>query len=219
MKEIDFIPEWYKANQNRRKRYHRQYILLACLLAIMMVWSFVVGEHVKRVRADVDDIQSVFEKGKAKVDQGMMLESEIALLQHQVQILEAVSPRTNISAIIAELSWLVQDNIVLSKLSLTNEALELAEKKDAMPGGIVRIGSSSRQGEASAVSLAPTQTKLVLTGIASQGADAAMLISRLEESDYFQHVSPIYTKAKKIKDRDVIEFEIRMFVADYKIQQ
>ncbi|MBL7214460.1 MAG: PilN domain-containing protein [Phycisphaerae bacterium] len=219
MKEIDFIPEWHKANQNRKKRYHRQYLLLASLLVTMMVWSFVVGQYVKQVRAEVEDIQSVFEKGKLKVNQGMLLESEIASLQHQLQILEATTPRTNISAIIAELSWLIRDNIVLSKLSLKDETIELSEEQDLMPAGIVRIGSSSRGNEASEVSLIPTRTRVILTGIAAKGSDAATLISRLEESEYFEQVSPVYTKAKKVKDYDVTEFEIRMFVADYKIQK
>nr|MBC8379068.1 hypothetical protein [Planctomycetota bacterium] len=51
MKEIDFIPEWYKASQNRMKRYHRQYILLASLLTIMMAWSFIIGGYIEKVRA------------------------------------------------------------------------------------------------------------------------------------------------------------------------
>jgi len=220
MKDIDFIPEWYKANQNRKRRYHRQYILLASLLVVMMSWSFFIGQYVDRVHADVEDIQTIFETGKAKVEEGVRLQSEIASLQHQVRILDAATPRTNISAIIAELSYLIQDDIILSKLSFNNEEIKLDHEASSGPSGsIVQINASPQGNKASGVSLDPKRTRVVLTGIAAKPADAAALISRLEQSDYFQQVLPVYTKAKKIKEHDVTEFEIRCFVADYKIQK
>lgn len=218
MKEIDFIPEWYKANQNRKKRYHRQYILLASLLAVMMSWSFFVGQYVERVRADVEDIEMVYEKGKVKVSEGAVLQSEIATLQGHVRILDAITPRTRASVIIAELSYLIRDNIILNKLSLNEEEIEFSKvNSSASAGTVVQMGSSSRGNKASDVSLEPKRTKVIVTGIAAKPADAAMLISRLEQSDYFEEVLPVYTKAKTVKDHDVTEFEIRMFVANYKI--
>ena len=220
MKDIDFIPEWYKANQNRKRRYHRQYILLASLLAVMMGWSFFVGQYIERVRADVEDAQTVFEKGKAKVDEGIRLQSEIASLQHEIHILDATTPRTHVSAVIAELSFLIRDNIILSRLSFSDEEIELDNEQPSTPAGVVvQVGSFSRGNKTSEVSLEPKRTKVILTGIAGRPADAATLISRLEQSDYFREVLPVYTKAKKVKEFDVTEFEIRCFVADYKIQK
>jgi hypothetical protein len=219
MKEIDFIPEWYKANRNRKRRYHRQYVLLGSLLAIMMIWSFVIGQYVDQVRADVEGVQSIFERGKEKIDEGIQLESEIALLRHQARILEATAPRTDVSAMIAELSWLVRDSIVLSKLTLKNEPIDAGLDKGPASSGLVQIGAASRGRGSSELSLTPTRTRVTLTGVALKGADAAALISRLEESAYFDHVTPVYSKAVKIKDHDVTEFEIRCYVADYTIQK
>jgi hypothetical protein len=217
MKEIDFIPEWYKANQNRKRRYHRQYMMLGGLLVIMMIWSFIIGHHVNQVHADVEAMQSMYEKGHLKVDEAMILESEIALLQQQAVLLEDASPRTNTSAVLAELSWLVRDSIVLSKVSLKNETIEQAEEKSSEPTGIVQVGAPSKDKDT--VRLRPTRTKVTLTGVAAKGADAADLIARLEESDYFEQVSPVYTRGKTIKNCDVIEFEISAYIADYKLQK
>jgi hypothetical protein len=217
MKEIDFIPEWYKANQNRKKSYHRQYVMLACLFVLLMVWSFVVGEYIDQLRAEVEDIQLVFEKGKEKVNQALSLEAEIALLQQQSQLLETTAPRTDISPILAELSWLIRDNIVLSRLSLKNEPFEYTNSKASTAPGVVHVGSAPQ--DKNAVSAQATRIKITLTGIAARAADAAELISHLEDSDYFEQVSPVYTKAAKVKGRDITEFEIRMFVADYNVQK
>lgn len=219
MKEIDFIPEWYKANQNRRRSYHRQYILLAILFAMMVIWSFVIGQQVERVRADVKDIQAMFDRGEQKVSEGMQLESETASLQRQMSILDAVTPRTKMSPIVAELSWVIGDDIVLSRLSLKYETIQSAQTKDAASAGIVRIGSSAQPKNTSGVIPEPECLRITLTGIAAKGEDAAMLISRLEESRYFEQVSPVFTRAKKVKNCEVTEFEIRCYLADYKIQK
>ncbi len=218
MKEIDFIPEWYKANQNRRKRYHRQYVLLVLLLVVMMGWSFFVGEYVEQVRADVETIQSIYDKGSLKVQEGMQLEEEIAMLKHQAALIEAAAPRTDISPILAELSWQIRGNIVLSGLSFKSEVIQEAKESSGLPAGIVRIGGSKRANESMAY-MTPMRMCITLTGIAEQGADAALLISRLEGSDYFDHVSPVYTKAAKVKDCDVTEFEIRCYLADYRLEK
>ena len=219
MKEIDFIPEWYKASQNRMKRYHRQYILLASLLAIMMTWSFIIGGYIEKVRADVEGVQAVFEKGKEKVDEGLRLEFEIAWLNRQEKVLEAVTPRTALSCVIGELSYLIRDDIILSKVVMRNEAIQTSSSKQSAPtGSVVQIGSTSGGKDAGSFSLDPTRTKVILTGVAARPADAAMLISRLEQSDYFEQETLVYSKPKKIKEHDVTEFEIQCFVADYKIQ-
>ena len=65
------------------------------------------------------------------------------------------------------------------------------------------------------VPASPSHCKVVLTGIAARPADAALLIARLEKTEYFDHVLLVYSKPKKVKDKDVTEFEIRCFVADY----
>lgn len=217
MKEIDFIPEWYKANQKRRQRYHRQYLLLALLFAIMMGWSFVVGRHVECVRADVRDIQEVFEKGKIKVDEGKLLEADIAVLKAKARVLEMTTPRTDVSAMIGELSYLIRDNIILSRLSIKNEAIEGTEKRTSPSAGAsVQIGSSGAKKTGADDFLTQTRTRITLTGIAARPADAAILISQLEQSDYFEQETLVYSKPKKIKEHDVTEFEIYCFVADFK---
>ncbi len=218
MKEIDFIPEWYKANQKRRQRYHRQYVLLAVLFAMMMGWSFVVGRHVERVDADVQDVQQLVKKGQSKIDEGVLLEVEIADLKAKSRVLEMTSPRTHISAMIAELSNLVRDNVILTKLSLKNEPIETGPSNKST-GAVVQIGDANTKANEVEKLLVQTRTKVTLTGIAAQPADAAQLISNLEQSGYFEQETLVYSRPKKIREYDVTEFEIRCFVADYKLRK
>ena len=60
-----------------------------------------------------------------------------------------------------------------------------------------------------------TILKVVLTGIAKDSAEVAALISRLEQSEYFDRIVPVFSRDKEHFDTEVSEFEIRCVVADF----
>lgn len=215
MKEIDFIPEWYKASQKRRKRYHRQYVLLGTLFAMMMGWSFIEGRHVQTVKADVGDVQRVIDNNRTLVDDGAAIEAELAFLKQQTEILQMAASRTAVSTVIAELSALMGDNIILSRLSLKDEAIE-ESKVSAASAVKVQMGAAGNKKDEV---LKQTRLCVTLTGIAATPADAARLISQLEQSAYFHQETLVYSKPKTVKMHDVTEFEIRCYVADYQMKQ
>ena len=218
MKEIDFIPEWYKADQVRKRRYVRQYTIIAVIFGVMMVWSFVVGRHVKHVSADVEGVQSAFAKGRDKVHQAQRLQSEIAEMKQKAAVLDALTSRTKTTAILGELAYLVQENIVLNRLSLTNEPIGEFKKETPVSGAVVQVGGSKERQHA-VVPKTPSRVKVTISGIAAQPADAAAFIAALEQADYFQQVTLIFSRPTKFMDNDVTEFEMCCYVADYRIQK
>jgi len=218
MKEIDFIPEWYKADQVRKRRYARQYTIIAVTFAVMMVWSFVVGGHVKHVSADVEGIQAAFDKGRDKVYQTQLLQSEIAEMKQKADVFDTITSRTKTTAILGELAYLVQENIVLNRLSLTNEPIEEFKKETPVSGAVVQIGAS-KEPQNTVVPETPSRVKVTISGIAARPADAAALIAALEQADYFQQVALIFSRPKEFMKKDVTEFEICCYVADYRIQK
>ncbi|MDH4202513.1 MAG: PilN domain-containing protein [Phycisphaerae bacterium] len=218
MKEIDFIPEWYKADLVRKRRYARQYTIIAVIFAVMMVWSFIVGHHVNHVGAEVEGVQAAFAKGRDKVRQTQLLQSEIAEMKQKAAVLDTITSRTKITAILGELAYLVQENIILDRLSLMNEPIEELKKETPASGAVVQIGGSKEQQNA-VVPKTPSRLKVTLSGIAARPADAAVLIAGLEQADYFQQVALVFSRPKKFMDNDVTEFEICCYVADYRIQK
>jgi hypothetical protein len=218
MKEIDFIPEWYKADQVRKRRYARQYTIIAVVFAAMMAWSFVVGRHVNRVGAEVEGIQTAFDKGRDKVYQAHLLQSEIAAMKQKAAVLDTLTSRTKVTAVLGELAYLVRENIVLNRLSFTNEPIEELKKQTPASGAVVQIGGSKEQ-QSAVVPKTPSRVKVTISGIAARPADAASLIAALEQADYFQQVALIFSRPKKFMDKDVTEFEICCYVADYRIQK
>jgi hypothetical protein len=216
MKEIDFIPKWYKADRERKRRYVRHYSLMAVLFTLMVGWGVVINGHVARVSAEVEEIQTAFEKGRIRGEQAVHLTNQIAEMRQKTTLLDKIAPRTKMTAILGEVSYLIGENVILSKLSLQNELIQNPNGAEiAASAAVVRVGGSQKNNQDEVAPSSPSHCKVVLTGIAARPADAASLISRLEQTDYFNRVFLVYSKPKKVKDKDVTEFEIRCFVADY----
>ncbi|MCE5186320.1 MAG: hypothetical protein LLF76_09370 [Planctomycetaceae bacterium] len=215
MKEIDFIPDWYRADQNRKRRYHYQYALLAILLTVLTAWNFVLGHHVQRVRAEADATQAIIEAARQRIDESLTLQNNIDEVSHKTSELEAVVPRTRTSAILAELSYVAGENIIFRDLKLQLEPVNAGSAPSAVNAqAIVKVASAET---AQAAQPVPVRIQVVLGGVAARPADAAALIYRLEQSAYFEQVVPAFTRAGKLGERDVTEFEIRCYVADYRL--
>lgn len=218
MKEIDFIPEWYRADRVRKRRYVRQYTIIAVIFTVIIIWSFIVGAQVSHASAEVEDIQAALAKSRSKVYLAQQLQGEIAQMEQKTALLDAITSRTKVTAILGELSYLVQENIVLNKLSLTSEPIEELKKESSVSGAVVQIAPSKQQQNPTVVD-APSRLKVTLAGIAARPSDAAGLIAGLEQDEYFQQVTLVFSRPKKLADMDVTEFEIRCYVADYRIQK
>ena len=148
MKEIDFIPQWYKAGRERKQRYIRQYVLMAALFTLMLGWGFVVNGHISHVSAEVQEIQTAFEKGQIRSEQAADLQVRIAEMKEKATLLDKIESRTKMTAILGELSYLIGENVILSNLSLQNELIGDPEKKNAFASAaVVKVGGSQKDDE------------------------------------------------------------------------
>lgn len=217
MREIDFIPDWYAMDRIRKRRNVRHGSLIVTLFAVMMVWSFIVGKHVRHVSAEAEDLRIAFEKSKESIDRVQVLNEEIALLNQKSSLLDSITPRTKVTSIIGEISHLIQDSVILSKLSFRYDPIESPIRDHrSTPMAVVQVKGNTKNQD-KAVSTTPSRLKVVFSGVASQQAAAASLIARLEDSPYFDQVALVYSKPKEIQTQDVTEFEISCIVADYRI--
>ncbi len=212
MKEIDFIPEWYKTGQKRIVSYHRQYILITLLFVVLLAWSHAAGSFVSRVKAEVNRVENLLEVKTPLAQVYGNMKETVTNLQADAHVLERVEPRVDLSHVIAELSYLVSDRIVLSKIDIQSEAVQAVptwKKKD-----VVRIAAGTGRAS-SALPEASTRSKVTIAGIAAEGSDVASLIENLEESSWFCQIIPGFSKSKETKGVATMEFEIGCYVANY----
>jgi hypothetical protein len=214
MKEIDFIPSWYHENRQRRNWYFRRYVTILLVTGIWMIGNLIAGGIISRAYADLDSLRSSYEQGLKKVELARKLESRLLTLTRQSRMLQHLRPRTEISPILAELSSCIGDRVVLTDVSLVQTPLEGAES--SRPAGAVAVQIKNGPDRGESMLKSDTVMKVTLSGIAADGAEVASLISRLEESDYFTRVVPVYSKNQMRFNTTVTEFEIHCVVADFR---
>ena len=106
MKEIDFIPQWYKAGRKRKVEYRRQYVVIVGLFVGLILWSFAAGYGVALSQAHVERIKERLAEKIPITAEYTQLENQRKSLEDKKQILEQLDQNANFSSILAEISFL-----------------------------------------------------------------------------------------------------------------
>ena len=212
MKEIDFIPQWYRDGQKQQVSYRTQYVVIICIFAAIVFWSFGTCYSVSKAKAQINRIQESLAANADLAAEFSKLTTVMVELREKAKILDKLDHKTSIANVIGELSFLVTDNIILSKVDIGLERFA---------GGTVSANRShvrllqSGTDAASAMPAEDARFKVAITGIGAGVEDVAGLISQLENSPYFCQVVPGFSRAGKVKDFMVTEFEISCYLANY----
>ena len=214
MKEIDFLPQWYKNGARKLSNYRALYVTVICVSLLLVAWSFITGWSVREVRAALNQIQAVYAAGLEASREYIEVKSEMDRLQRQVNLLKRLDSKIAVSGILGELSFLIDNKMVLSKLRIEAEPFIAAEGTAAGPGRQVRV-AGVWGGNRSQLVEGDVRFKVVINGLAAEAADVARLARGLEKSPYFCQVIPGVSGNKKSKGYQATEFEISCYVANY----
>ena len=144
------------------------------------------------------------------------VESEVAELKNKRMVLEAVSSKIDVAGVLAEISFLVNENIALSKVEFKAE--KFGGKGTSKGGSTVRSVSADKSNALPD----DVRFKILIRGIAADSGNVAKLICRLEDSPYFCQVYPSFSKNRKLKadsDYQASEFEIVSYLANYRVEK
>lgn len=213
MKEIDFLPEWYKTGARKLSNYRTLYVAVMCVFVVVVVSSFVTARSVSTARAQIDQMQTVCAAASPASQEYAELKSQFDTLVSQANILERLDSKIIVSNILGELSFLIDKGIVLNKVCLEAEPFDDTVARRAGGSRGVRAARTWR-GQGSVLQ-GDVRFKVGISGIAADGADVARLVRKLEESVYFRQVIPGVSHNKKITGQGGSEFEISCYVANY----
>ncbi|MCK5172178.1 MAG: hypothetical protein KAR47_02235 [Planctomycetes bacterium] len=210
MNEIDFLPQWYKTSKRRRVNYRRQYIAVGGLFFAMLAWSFSGSYSVSLLSAQVKVMENSI-GGNAKVaGKYQEFQNRMSALETKARLLGKLDPGLKMSWVLGELSYLVTDNMLITKLDIKSEKIKL--EGSGSKGGAVRF-SSARKDEDKAMPKANICFRVVIRGLATDAAEVTTFISELEDSPYFCQIVPGFMK--NLKDSSETDFEISCLVANY----
>lgn len=233
MKEIDFLPEWYKSGRRRQISYRTQYVALGCVFVAMMMWSFTAAHTVSKANAELAQVTSGGSGAENASLEFVRLKDQVTGLRKKADILEAIDSKIDVASVLAEISFLIGKKIVLSKVEFIAE--RFAGKQHGKPnrGSVVRAAGGNFGGKG-APPLGDVRFKVVISGLAADASDVAELICKMEDSPYFCLVYPLFSRSKKInpvgrkslsgvkagssfdrEDYRASEFEISCYLANY----
>ena len=187
MKEIDFLPEWYKSGRRRQVSYRTQYIAIGGVFVVMVVWSFIATHSISQARARYAQMatnQAQAEKVSAKAAE---LENEMSLLRKNAESIGEIDSRIDVAGVLAEMSFLIDEKIVLRKAEFVAEKFQDEQDVKTSPAGVVRVVQANLSNKKE-LPLGNVRFKVVIAGVAADASDVATLMCKLEDSPYFCQV-------------------------------
>jgi len=235
VKELDFLPEWYKDDKRRQSRVRKQYVALVAVFLVMMAFNATAIRRAGKAAAEMASLENHRVCSEAVVHEFDTLTKKLNLLKTRASLVEQMDSRVDIAAVLAEMSHIIGDAIVLRKVEIVAEPLGRTDPKGQAKGSVVRLAQEGGKSEKEAL-LGRVKFRIVLTGVAARPADVPDLVCKLAASSYFQQVQPLFygnaktqlgtkpapglqdagTAAKTQNGLDVTEFEIACYLANYK---
>jgi len=201
MKEIDFLPEWYKCGRRRQISYHTQCLALVGIFLVMMVWSFTTTHSISEARAELAEMEIKQTQAGYVSSELSQLRDELREYQKKAAYIDEVDSKIDVANVLAELSFLIDERIVLSKVEMIAE--KFADNKDsntsAQTGTVVRV-VREKLGQKNNLPLGDVRFRIVAAGVAADASDVAALMCKLEDSPYFWQVILSYSRSAEAKN-------------------
>ena len=197
MKDIDFLPEWYKSGRRRQVSYRTQCYVLGGIFVVMIVWNFVTSFSASKANAQVLEMttrQRQAEKVSAKL---IDLKDKMNLYHKREGLVEKIDPKIRIASVLGEISYLVDERIVLSKIELVSE--KFAYDESSPQGNAVVRAVQSNFNSKQDSPIGNVRFKVLLAGVAVDAGDVAGLICKLENSPYFSQVTLSFSRNTDLK--------------------
>lgn len=220
MKEIDFLPKWYKSDRRRRAGYRAQCIALSGVFVVMVVWNFVAAGSISKTTAELAQMATRQAKAESASREFARIKNEVRGLRKKAGILEEIGSQIRVGSALAEISSLIDEKIVLKELVVSSEESAGSCENPQPP----TTNANQRL-------LDDVRFKVVIRGLAvpisskaSGQAIVAELVCKLEDSPRFCQVRPLFSRDTKVKARTRLakkgyqasEFEISCYLANHR---
>ncbi|NIA17026.1 MAG: hypothetical protein GWO86_01630 [Planctomycetes bacterium] len=218
MKEFDFLPEWYRRKNRQKTHYREQYTAIISLVVIMLTWSFFSFSNVMRVEAQCEALENAQMTRAQSSGELDSIEKELGRLRSKTDILKSVDSKISVSNVFAEMSFLLDGPVVLDKIEIKKER-SVVDTGDARRAPIVRVAAGGSNNKSKSAKEEIYRFRMTITGVASDATEVAQLLRKLEQSPYFCQVVPNFSRNRIVQNRQVSEFEIYCYIANYRLDE
>jgi hypothetical protein len=209
MREIDFLPDWYKHGRAEQRKHREFYVAIGLIMLVMIVWSVFANGRVAVVKARNASLQNA----KLIQTQGQMeydaAQNQLEQMQAKQRMLDSIKSNMAVSNVLAEISHLLNGRVVLKKLEIKAEPVP---SQNNAKNEIQVYSADSAQPKTFDNKV---RYKIVISGLAADAAQVAETINMLEMSDYFFQVIPGFSRNTPVAGRQVCEFELTCYLSNY----
>ena len=166
---------------------------------VMVVWNFIGAHSISKARAQFAQMSTKQAEAEGLSVKLSELKSELRGLQKKVESIEEIDSKIEVASVLAEMSFLIDERIVLNKVVFDAEKIEDERRSGTSPrAGTVVRAVRTKLSEKRKLPLGDVRFRVVIDGVAADAIDVASLICKLEDSPYFFDVVPSFSRTAKI---------------------
>lgn len=195
MKEIDFLPEWYRQGRRRQSQMRKQYAALVLVFLGMMTFNLTATHRAGRAAAELAALEDDRMHAEAVVHEFQVITGDLDALKTKATLMEKTDPRIDVAAVLAEMSYLIDESIVLRRVDMVAEPFSRLDRKEGNGHSAPRPANVASQ---KPMLRQDAVFRIVLAGIAAHPSKVADLVCRLDESPYFRRVYPSFSRNARI---------------------
>lgn len=238
MKEINFLPEWYKDDKRQRRHVRRQYMVLAVAFVAMIGYSAASTHRLARASAELAQLEGKRAEAEIASEEFNTVTRNLSKVREKAALIERIDSRINMAAVLAEMSHILGETVVLNRVEFIAEPFQDDDKGARTSETGVRIAEGKKDASRETLT-GSVRFRIVLTGVAASPADVAALVQQLDDSSYFHQVHASFWRSGKVQvlsrsgqaasktqagvvpagqpeSLDVTEFEVICYLANYK---
>ena len=212
MRNIDFLPEWYRADRRRRDSRLTRMWLGIIGLAALFVWFAAGRSGVNEAEEQLAHLRGqnlTVQAGLGIIDQ---LRGEQTLLLEKHKLARQLTPRISCVETLVRLAELIPPRVAVQHLELKNR-----QEKSLKAKSLASVAARSSQSKADSGSQEQSENQelhVSLVGLAPSEMDVAVLVGQLSGRHEFYGVSLEYCNAMRIEDHEGCTFKLSFAVKD-----
>jgi len=186
MKEVDFLPQWYRESRRRQSSVQRQYLVLGVLFLIMVMWNAMATRSISLATADLAGAEPqriVAERICYQYDE---LLRQVTHRRQGLRLLQDLEGGFDLASVLAELSALIDGPVVLESLEVMTERTS--------PSSPSRPPSVAETPDVTASAERPVRFQVVMKGLALDATTVAVILKAMETSAYFRQVTLVISR-------------------------
>jgi len=206
MREIDFLPEWYKQGKRHQRHMRRQYVALVVIFLAMVGYNLASIHRISLATAELAQFEDERARAESAFHQFNMVTKELSEMRVKADAIERIDSKIDMGAVLAEMSHIIGETVVLSRVDFLSESLADTDKGQGTVVAGVRPADAGG-GPPRKTIVGDVRFRIVLTGMAVSPADVAALVCRLDDSVYFNRVhasfwrsSTVHVSARRMQD-------------------